>query len=120
MTLGVALEQAGRGAEARVTFEQARKMAPHEPTILTNLGLSYLMAGDAGAAEKLLREAAALPGATAQTRQNLAVALGVQGRFAEAERLARVDLPPEAVADNMAYLRALLSDGRRWGDLRPQ
>ena len=57
-------------------------------------------------AEALLRQAAALPDATISVRQNLALVLGLQGRIAEAERLARQDLPPQTVENNLAWLRA--------------
>ena len=32
--------------------------------------------------------------------------LGLQGKLAEAEQLARQDLPPEQAENNLAYLRA--------------
>ena len=38
------------------------------------------------------------------------------GRFEEAEQLERIDLPPTIVAQNMDYIRGLISDPRRWGD----
>ena len=69
----------------------------------------YATHGDAARAEPLLRKAASQPGATAQERQNLALVLGLEGRFDEAEKLQRQDLPPDEVDNNLAYLRA---DGR--------
>ena len=43
-------------------------------------------------------------------RQNLALVVGLQGRFAEAETIAKGDLPSdEAQAANVAYLREMLS-----------
>jgi Flp pilus assembly protein TadD len=62
--------------------------------------------GDLPGAEKLLRQASALPTATIQVRQNLALVIGLQGRLDEAEKLARQDLPPESVDNNLAWLRA--------------
>jgi len=35
--------------------------------------------------------------------------VGLQGRFAEAEAIARADLPPEEAAANVTYLRQMLS-----------
>ena len=46
-------------------------------------------------------------------RQNLALVVGLQGRFAEAETIARADLPPEEAAANVAYLRQMLAQQER-------
>jgi Flp pilus assembly protein TadD len=116
--LGVALDEQGRFDEARKAYKDALAIQPAEPGVLTNLGVSYLLSGDAAKAESILKQAAALPNAGPETRQNLALAVGLQGRFDEAEQLQKVDLPPALVTNNMAYLHDLLSDDRRWGDLK--
>jgi Flp pilus assembly protein TadD len=48
-------------------------------------------------------------------RQNLALVVGLQGRFAEAESIVKADLPADEAAANVAYLREMLSrkDGPR-------
>lgn len=116
--LGAALDQLNRPLEARAAYREALAIKADEASVLTNLGVSHLLAGEAAEAEAVLQKAAALPGASAETRVNLAVAIALQGRFEEAERIQRVDLPPEMVAANMAYLRGLQSDPRRWNELR--
>lgn len=115
--LGAALDQLGRFPEARRAYQEALAIAPDNAAVLTNLGVSHLMAGEPADAEAALRQAVAKPNAPAEARQNLAIALALQGRFDEAEQLERVDLPPNEAAANMTYLRGLLRDGRRWGDL---
>ena len=76
--------------------------------------------GDTEEAFALLRQAVAQPEATATIRQNLALILGLQGRLAEAEALARQDLPPQTVSANLAYLRSATAPaaaggaGRSW------
>ena len=55
-----------------------------------------------------LRRASAYPGADPRVRQNLALVVGLQGRFTEAEGIARADLPSDEGAANVAYLRQLL------------
>ena len=115
--LGVALDQVGRAGEARRAYQEALAIQPGDPGVLTNLGMSHLIAGQPEEAEPILRQAVALPGAPPQARQNLAIALALQGRFEEAEQLESIDLPPAAVQANMIFLRGLLSDSRRWGDL---
>ena len=115
--LGAALDQLGRFTEARQAYQEALAIQPNEVSVLTNEGVSHLMEGDPAAAEPILRQAVALPNAPAEARQNLAIALALQGKFGEAEQLERVDLPPAQVASNMQYLRGLLSDPHRWGDV---
>jgi Flp pilus assembly protein TadD len=116
--LGVALDQVGRFGEARMAYQEALAIRADEPSVLTNLGMSHLLGGDPEAAEPILRQSAALPGAPPEARQNLPIAIALQGRFDEAEQLERIDLPPQAAAANIAYLRTLLNDPRSWGDLR--
>jgi Flp pilus assembly protein TadD len=41
-------------------------------------------------------------------RQNLALVVGLQGRFAEAEGIVKADQPAEEAAANVAYLKQLL------------
>jgi Flp pilus assembly protein TadD len=53
-------------------------------------------------------------GATTQTRQNLALIVGLQGRFQECRALYAAELPPDQVEANMAYVRALLTQQNRW------
>jgi Flp pilus assembly protein TadD len=116
--LGVSLDQMGRHEEARQNYLQALQVSPNNPAVMTNLGMSYAVAGDAANAELTLRDAAAQPDATAYTRQNLALVLAYQGKFEEAENLALVDLPVAAVRNNMDYARSMLSRARRWEDLQ--
>jgi len=115
--LGAALDQLGRYNEARLAYQEALALQPDDPRILTNLGVSHIMAGEPAEAEPILRRAVERPNAPAEARQNLAIAIALQGRFDEAEQLERIDLPPAQAAENMRYLRGLLSDPRRWGDL---
>lgn len=115
--LGAALDQLGRFEEARRAYAEALALQPNDAGILTNMGVSHLLEGDPEEAEPILRQAVAQPNAPAQARQNLAIALALQGKFGEAEQLERVDLPPAQAAQNIAYLRGLLNDPRRWGDM---
>jgi Flp pilus assembly protein TadD len=60
-------------------------------------------------AEEVLRQAHASTRADARVRQNLALVVGLQGRFAEAEQIVRADLPADEAAANVAYLKQMLS-----------
>jgi Flp pilus assembly protein TadD len=106
---GTALDQLGRHEEARRYYASALKIVPDEPTVLSNLGLSYVLSKDLLKAEEALRRAYASARADARVRQNLALVVGLQGRFAEAETIVRADLPADEAAANVAYLKQMLN-----------
>jgi Flp pilus assembly protein TadD len=106
---GAVLDQMGRHDEARRYYESALRLAPDEPSVLSNLGLSYALSKDLKQAEATLRRASDGNRVDPRVRQNLALVVGLQGRFAEAETIARADLPPEEAAANVAYLRQMLA-----------
>jgi len=106
---GAVLDQMGRHEDAQRYYETALKIVPDEPTVLSNLGLSYALSKQLPRAEALLKRAAAGQRVDPRVRQNLALVVGLQGRFAEAEAIARADLPAEEASANVAYLREMLS-----------
>jgi Flp pilus assembly protein TadD len=77
------------------------------------MGLSFAMTNDLGTAEQHLRRAVQMRGANSKIRQNLALIIGLQGRFDEARALYAAELPPEQVEANMDYVRAMLSQPNR-------
>jgi Flp pilus assembly protein TadD len=88
-------------------FEAAQRLAPKEASVLNNLALAYALDGQAVRAESLLKQARAVGGENEQVRQNLALVLGVQGKFDEAKTVAAADLGSESVASNSAYLKRM-------------
>jgi Flp pilus assembly protein TadD len=114
---GTALDQLGRHDEARRYYASALKIVPDEPSVLSNLGMSYVLSKDLPKAEENLRRAYGSAGADTRVRQNLGLVVGLQGRFAEAETIVKADLPPDEAAANVAYLKQMLSrkDGPRGG-----
>jgi Flp pilus assembly protein TadD len=106
---GTALDQLGRHDEARRYYASALKIVPEEPSVLSNLGLSYVLSRDLPKAEEVLRRAYASGRADARVRQNLGLVVGLQGRFAEAESIVKADLPPDEAEANVAYLKQMLS-----------
>jgi len=106
---GAVLDQLGRHDEAQRHYLTALKIRPDEPSVLSNLGLSYALSKNLKDAEATLRRAAAHQPVDSRVRQNLALVVGLQGRFAEAEEIARADLPPEQAAANVAYLKQMLA-----------
>jgi Flp pilus assembly protein TadD len=114
---GAVLDQLGRHQEAQRYYASALKISPDEPSVLSNLGLSYALAKDLPKAEATLRRAVAQTTVDPRVRQNLALVVGLQGRFAEAEDIARADLPPDEAAANVAYLQEMLSPQKDWKKL---
>jgi Flp pilus assembly protein TadD len=106
---GTTLDQLGRHDEARRYYASALKIAPEEPSVLSNLGMSYVLSKDLPKAEETLRRAYGSAKADTRVRQNLGLVVGLQGRFAEAETIVKADLPPEEAAANVAYLKQMLS-----------
>ena len=118
--LGSALDQRGEHVRARQYYETALKAKPGETSIMNNIGMSYLLEGNLKQAEATLRKANNMPGSQRQPqiRQNLALSVGLQGRFDEARDIASRDLPPEQVEANMAYLKKMMSQGNTWQKLQ--
>ena len=54
---GTCLDQMGRHDEARRYYESALKIVPNDPSVLSNLGLSYMLSKDLPKAEETLRQA---------------------------------------------------------------
>jgi Flp pilus assembly protein TadD len=111
---GVALDQLGRHEEAQRYYGTALSIAPDEPSVLSNLGLSYALSKDLVRAEGALRRAAGQPRVDARVRQNLALVVGLQGRLSEAERIARSDLPADAGNADVAHLQQMLAQQNGW------
>jgi Flp pilus assembly protein TadD len=106
---GAVLDQMGRHQEAQAHYASALRLQPNEPSVLSNLGLSYALSKNLPMAEATLRRAAERPGAEPKVRQNLALVVGLQGRFKEADSIARGTLSSDEVAANVAYLRDMLA-----------
>lgn len=114
---GAVLDQLGRSNEARAKYRQALDIKPNDPSILSNLGMSYVLQSDPRTAETYLQSAASQPGADSRIRQNLALVVGLQGRFAEAEKIAMQELSAQQAQANLTYLRAMLSQQNAWSQL---
>ncbi len=114
------LDQLGQRDEARQDYRKALELRPNEPSVLSNLGMSYVLEGDLRTAETYMRSAAQQPAADSRVRQNLALVVGLQGRFDEAEKIASQELSPEQAQANVAYLRQMLAQQNAWSQLKDQ
>ncbi len=111
---GSVADQLGDHAQARSYYAAALKIAPDQPQVLSNLGLSYALERQMPNAESTLRTAAAQPGADMRVRQNLALVLALEGKFGEAEDVSRRDLAPIDAAANVAAIRQTIAHSDVW------
>jgi Flp pilus assembly protein TadD len=118
--LGSALDQQGKHAQARGYYEAALKSRPGEISILNNMAMSYMLDGDLVKAEQLFKQLDAMPnsGQHPRIRQNLALTVGLQGRFDEARDIASRDLPPDKVEANLVFLKTMLAQQNTWQKLQ--
>ena len=105
--LGVAQDLLGDHAAAADTYRQALAVVPASASVRNNLALSLALQEQFADAVDLLRPLAEGPGATRRARQNLALIYGLQGDMGAAERISRVDLGGQDLANNLAYFAAV-------------
>ena len=113
---GSVADQMGDHARARTYYDAALKIVPDQPQVLSNLGLSYALERQMPQAEEALRKAAAQPAADARVRENLALVLSLQGKYAEAEEVSRHDLSPIDAADNVQSIKRMIAQSDTWKD----
>ena len=81
--MGVVSTQLGDHVTASKYFEHARKLDPNNASLLTDMGYSAILQQDYVQAEGLLTKAVKLQPENARAVNNLALAIGYQGRFDE-------------------------------------
>jgi Flp pilus assembly protein TadD len=118
--LGTAYDQAGDHRMAQAAYQRALELEPSRVTTLTNYGLSLMLSGDLAGAELQLRLAAAQPTADARVQQNLALVLGLQGRYEEMTRVSLEGTPTGIAEQNARLVQALVSPGRVYEALAAQ
>ncbi len=115
---GAVADRLGDHASAMQFYRDALKIAPGEPSVLTNMGLSLALAKQLPAAEQALKQAAASPKADGRMRGDLALVLALEGKFSEAEQVSLTDLSPEAARANVAAIRQMIAQNDSWRELR--
>lgn len=105
--LGVAFDQMEQHLKAQDAYRLALQREPNRVSTLSNYGLSLALSGDLTNAEAQLRKAASQPGANMRVRQNLALVLGLQGRFDEMVEV-DPDAPRRTVEANRQALRTMM------------
>ena len=97
LSLTLAQIAQGKNADAVALLTQHRDTVP-----ASDIGLALALAGDSEGAIYVLSEAARAEGASARTRQNLALAFALSGRWAQARILASQDLSAAKLEARMA------------------
>ena len=115
---GTVADRLGDHATAMQFYHDALKIAPGEPSVLTNMGLSLALAKQLPQAEQALRQAVASPKADARMRGDLALVLGLEGKFSEAETVGQADLSPDAARANVEAIRQMIAQNNSWRELR--
>jgi Flp pilus assembly protein TadD len=115
---GSVADQLGDHDQAQNYYKAALRMRPDEPSVMSNLGLSYALNKQLPEAEQTLRDAANNARADMRVRQNLALVLALEGKFAEAEDWSRRDLAPMDAAANVASIRKMIAQSNTWRDLQ--
>ena len=105
--LGLAFDRLENHSQAQEAYELALERDPNRVSTLSNYGLSLALTGRLEEAEAALRRAVEIPGADVRVRQNLALVLGLQGRF---EDMLAVDptAPMQSVEANQRVLREMM------------
>ena len=117
-TQGTIADELGNHEAARAYYAEALKIRPNDPTVLSNMGLSYALSQQLPRAEETLVLAASQPEADMRVRQNLALVLALEGKFAQAEEWSRRDLSPIDAAANVASIRQMISQSNTWRDIQ--
>lgn len=115
--LGTTYDRQGQHRLAQTSYLKALELEPLRTTTLTNYGLSLVLTGDLAGAEAKLRLAAANPDSGARVTENLALVLGLQGKFEDMKLVSAAAAPDQVVDQNVALLRGLIKPPRSWDAL---
>lgn len=109
----------GKHSEAQQYYLAALKEEPDAVSVINNLALSYALDGKANKSEELLRKAVDSGHGDRRVRQNLAMVLGLQGKFEEARQVASVDMTEQETKSSMSYLSNMLSNSPQFAAATP-
>ena len=115
---GTIADQIGDHVKAQSLYASALKIRPGEPSVLSNLGLSYALSRNLPAAEQVLAQAAASPQAGERVQQNYALVLALEGKFQQSEQVSARNLPPAEAAANVAAIRQMIAQSDTWKSIQ--
>lgn len=106
---GTVYAKQGEFKSAIPFYERALALAPEESSLLNNLALAQAMSGDPKTAERLLRQASDKPSSDpTRIKQNLALVLGLQGRYQEAKSVTAGLPGATQTAENVDIVRDIV------------
>jgi Flp pilus assembly protein TadD len=91
--------------EAIDTLSSSLRVRPRDPVLLNNLGMCWIVRRDYEKALEAFTKAAGIAPENVRYRTNMAVALGLMGRYEESLCLFRQVLPEEQANHNLNVLR---------------
>lgn len=101
------LAKEGSNKDAIAMFERALVLSNRNPSVVNNLAMAYTLDGRAAEGEKLLREAAT-KSQSDKVQKNLALVLGLQGKYDEAKVIGGRVLPHTTVAEDTNLVRKIV------------
>ncbi len=104
---GTVFAKEGKYKEAIPLYERALMLSQEQTSVMNNLAMAYAMAGEAGKAEAVLRRIEA-KGGNAKSRQNLALVLGLQGKFEESKSVSTQAIGAESATSDTDYLKRMV------------
>jgi Flp pilus assembly protein TadD len=107
---GTVLAKQGQYKQAIPFYERALTLKQNQPSVLNNLAMAYAMSGEAKKAEDMLRQASAGNAGenTDKVKQNLALVLGLQGRYDEAKSVTAGMAVASVGNENVDMLRSVI------------
>ena len=105
---GTAFAKQGQYKQAIPLYERALLLSPNQPSVVSNLAMAHAASGEAPRAEAMLRTVSDAPDSDPKVRQNLALVLGLQGKYDEARIVSAKDIPVENATANVEYVRQMV------------
>lgn len=104
---GTVLAKEGNHKDAIPMFERALALSNNNTSVMNNLAMAYALGGRADDSERLLREAS-LKGGPSKVHKNLALVLGLQGKYDEAQLVGGRVLSEDAVKSDTQLVRQMV------------
>jgi tetratricopeptide (TPR) repeat protein len=104
--MGVVCTQLQDYVTAGKYYEHARGLDARNPALLADMGYSAYLQGDYASAESLLKQSVALGSTDPRALNNLAMAVGFQGRYDESLELFRKANPESQALVNLAFVQS--------------
>lgn len=106
-TMGIIFDRLQQFDKAQTAYRKALSLSPENLDVQNNLALSLAQSGQLDAGIAILKKIVESENSTPQSRQNLSMLYGLKGELEKANVLAKLDLPPNMAASNIATFKQL-------------